>query len=70
MQELFTLEDGGAVLLTVALVEPNGGETAVYNEIGISPTVEVTLNSTSTNLDLLTTEQDNQLSTAINMMAS
>ncbi len=70
MQELFTLEDGGAVLLTVALVEPNGGEAAVYNGIGIDPTVEVTLNASSTNLDLLTTEQDNQLSTAINMMAS
>lgn len=26
MQELFALEDGGAVLLTVALVEPRGGE--------------------------------------------
>ncbi|MBQ7121886.1 MAG: PDZ domain-containing protein [Clostridia bacterium] len=70
MQELFALEDGGAVLLTVALVEPNGGETAVYNGVGIEPTVEVTLNSTAANLDLLTTEQDNQLSTAINMMAS
>jgi len=70
MQELFALEDGGAVLLTVALVEPNGGEASVYNGKGIDPTVEVTLNTSSTNLDLLTTEQDNQLSTAINMMAS
>ncbi len=70
MQELFALEDGGAVLLTVALVEPNGGETAVYNETGVEPTVEVTLNAGLNNLDLLTTEQDNQLSTAINMMAS
>ena len=70
MQELFALEDGGAVLLTVALVEPNGGEAAVYNGKGIDPTVEVTLNTSLSNLDLLTTEQDNQLSTAINMMAS
>lgn len=70
MQELFTLSDGGAVLLTVALVEPNGGEAAVYNGVGIEPTVEVTLNSSSYNLELLTTEQDNQLSTALNMMAS
>lgn len=68
MQELFTLEDGGAVLLTVALVEPNGGEAAVYDGTGIEPTVEVTLSSG--NLDLLATEQDSQLSTAINMMAS
>lgn len=70
MQEIFTLSDGGAVLLTVALVEPNGGEAAVYNGVGIEPTVEVTLNSNSYNLELLTTEQDNQLSTALNMMAS
>lgn len=70
MQELFTLSDGGAVLLTVALIEPNGGEAAVYNGVGIEPTVEVTLNSNSYNLELLTTEQDNQLSTALNMMAS
>lgn len=70
MQEVFTLSDGGAVLLTVALVEPNGGEAAVYNGVGIVPTVEVTLNSVSYNLELLTVEQDNQLSTALNMMAS
>lgn len=70
MQEIFTLNDGGAVLLTVALVEPHGGETAVYNGTGIEPTVEVTLNSSSYNLDLLKTEQDNQLSAALNMMAS
>lgn len=70
MQEIFTLSDGGAVLLTVALVEPNGGEAAVYNGIGIEPTVEVTPNSGTLNLELLTTEQDNQLSTALNMLAS
>lgn len=71
MQELFALEDGGAVLLTVALVEPRGGAAAVYDKVGVEPTVEVTLNSGSSyNLELLTTEQDNQLSSAINMMAS
>lgn len=71
MQELFALEDGGAVLLTVALVEPKGGESAVYNGVGVEPTVEVTLSAGSTaNLDLLTYEQDNQLSTAVNMMGA
>lgn len=71
MQELFTLEDGGAVLLTVALVEPKGGAAAVYNGTGIMPTVEVTLNAGYTaNLGLLTAEEDNQLSTALNMLAS
>lgn len=71
MQELYTLEDGGAVLLTVALIEPKGGEAAVYNGIGISPTVEVTLNAGyMTNLSLLTVEEDNQLSTALNMLSA
>ncbi len=70
MQELFALEDGGAVLLTVALVEPKGGAAAVYDKVGVVPTVEVTLNASSYNADLLSTEQDNQLSTALNMLAS
>lgn len=71
MQELFALEDGGAVLLTVALVEPKGGANAVYNATGIEPTVEVSLTSgDDLNLDLLTDEQDNQLQTALNMLAA
>ena len=71
MQELFTLEDGGAVLLTVALVEPKAGESAVYNGVGITPNVEVSLNAGYTvNLSLLTVEEDNQLSTALNMLAA
>ncbi len=71
MQELFALEDGGAVLLTVALVEPKAGEAAVYNGVGIMPTVEVTLNAGYTaNISLLTVAEDNQLSTALNMLAS
>ena len=70
MQELFALEDGGAVLLTVALVEPKGGAAAVYDKIGVEPTVEVTLNTSGYNSELLSAEQDNQLSTALNMLAS
>ncbi len=71
MQELFALEDGGAVLLTVALVEPKGGENAVYNGKGIEPAVAVSLASgDDLNLDLLTPEQDNQLQTALNMLAA
>lgn len=69
MQELFALEDGGAVLLTVALVEPRGGAEAVYDKVGVAPTVEVTLNAVY-NGGVLTLEQDNQLSTALNMLAS
>ena len=71
MQELFPLEDGGAVLLTVALIEPRAGEAAVYDGVGIEPTVEVTLNSGDPlNIDLLAQVEDNQLSTAVNMLAA
>lgn len=71
MQELFALEDGGAVLLTVALIEPKNGADAVYNEKGITPTVEVTLLSgDEANLDLLTDDQDNQLTTALNILSN
>lgn len=71
MQELFALEDGGAVLLTVSLVEPKAGEEAVYNGKGITPTVEVNLNAGySVNLSLLSAEEDNQLATALNMLAA
>lgn len=70
MQELFTLESGGAILLTVALVEPKNGADAVYDGKGIEPSVNVTLISgDDANIALLTAEQDNQLTTAINMLA-
>lgn len=70
MQELFALEDGGAVLLTVALIEPKGGEAAIYNGVGLVPDVEVMLSTGNDyNLHLLSTQQDNQLSTALNMLA-
>lgn len=70
MQELFALEDGGAVLLTVAVIEPKGGAASAYDKVGVTPTVEVTPNSSGYNSGLLTVEQDNQLSTALNMLAS
>ena len=70
MQELFPLEDGGAVLLTVALIEPVGGEASVYNEVGITPTIPVTLSPEDTaNLEILTQAQDTQLTAALNMLA-
>ena len=71
MQEVFTLENGGAILLTVALVEPKNGADAVYDGKGIEPGVNVTLLSgDDTNISLLTSEQDNQLTTAINLLAA
>ena len=47
------------------------GANAVYDDTGIEPSVTVTLISgEDTNVALLTAEQDNQLTTAINMLAS
>ncbi len=70
-QELFALENGGAVLLTVALVEPKNGEMAVYHEKGVEPTTQVSLTTgNEIDVDLLTREQDNQLVTAYNMLAA
>lgn len=71
MQELFTLENGGAILLTVALVEPKNGADAVYDGKGIEPGVNVTLiGGDDSDILLLTGEQDNQLTTAINLLAA
>lgn len=71
MQELFALEDGGAVLLTVAVIEPKNGESAVYEGIGIEPTTEVALNyGDEMGFELLTEENDNQLSAAFKLLAS
>lgn len=69
MQKAYTLEDGGAVLLTVAVVEPKAGPDAIYNNKGIEPTTEVKLTSgNDLNLDLLSAEQDNQLQAALNLL--
>lgn len=71
MQELFTLESGGAILLTVAIVEPKNGADAIYDGKGIEPAVNVTLISgDDANVSLLTPEQDNQLTTAINLLSA
>ncbi len=70
MQELFTLENGGAILLTVALIEPKNGADAVYDGKGIEPNVNVTLlKGDDANISLLSAEEDNQLVTAINLLA-
>ena len=70
-QNVFTLEDGGAVLLTVAIVEPKNGAEAIYHEVGVLPTKEVSLASgNEIDIELLTKEQDNQLLTALNMLAA
>ena len=71
MQELFPLEDGGAVLLTVALLEPKGGASAVWDGTGLVPGVPVQLtNGNDRTLELLAQTQDQQLTSALNMLQS
>ncbi len=68
MQEVFTLDDGSAILLTVALVIPKGGEQAVYDGIGVAPTMEVTLSSDDSTVLLLSQAEDNQLAAATSLL--
>lgn len=71
MQELFPLEDGGAVLLTVALVEPKGNAEAVYHGIGITPTKEEKIvTGDDLNIDLLEPKDDNQLQAAFSLLGN
>lgn len=67
LQEIFTLDGGGAVLLTVALVEPSGGEAAVYNDVGIIPDVPVGDDSETS---LLSHTEDAVLQAAVNALSS
>lgn len=70
MQEIFTLDDGSAILLTTALVVPKNGDNAIYNKVGVTPTMEVTPLFTSSDVLLLTETQDNQLQAALNLLSS
>lgn len=71
MQDVFTLEDGGAVLLTVAVIEPNKGESGIYDGVGVEPTESVSLSmGENADLYLLTREQDNQLAKALELLAA
>lgn len=70
MQELFTLDDGSAILLTTALVIPKNGETAVYDKEGVKPTREVTLLADSNEILMLSESEDNQLREAMNYLNS
>ena len=68
MQEVFTLDDGSAILLTVALVIPKNGEEAVYDKVGVAPTLEVTLMGDDSDLLMIDEEDDNQLQAALNIL--
>ena len=71
MQSIFTLDDGGAILLTVALVIPAADESLIYDGTGVAPTpsMEIPLNGEDENVMLLSGTQDNQLSTAMSILS-
>ncbi len=68
MQEVFNLDDGSAIILTVALVVPRNGDAAVYDKVGVAPTMEVTSQTDDSELLLLSSEEDLQLMSAVNML--
>ncbi|MBQ6466839.1 MAG: PDZ domain-containing protein [Clostridia bacterium] len=70
MQEVFTLDDGGAIMLTTALIIPRAGENAVYDGVGIAPDAngEITLPVEDANISLLDEADDNQLNAAVNLL--
>ncbi len=59
MQEAFALSDGGAILLTTAVVRPYISES--YHKVGLTPDTEVSLNGEKrTKLPLLALSDDDQ----------
>lgn len=69
MQDVFTLQNGGALLLTVAVVEPNKGADGVYDGKGVEPTDYVSLGiSEGTSAYLLDVTNDAQLAKAIDIL--
>ncbi len=70
MQEIFTLDDGSAILLTTGLIIPKNGEGAVYDKIGVKPDRDVTLLADNNEILMLTEAEDNQLREALNYLNS
>ena len=69
MQDVFTLKDGSAVLLSVAVVEPNKGS---YNGTGVSPSDEscsVELVQNTSSIFLVEASSDAQLQKALALLA-
>ncbi|MCR5522288.1 MAG: PDZ domain-containing protein [Clostridia bacterium] len=67
MQSVYNLDNGGALLLTVALIIPAGDESFVYDGVGISPTIEV--ESDYSQSVLLDSAQDAPLRKAFSLLA-
>lgn len=75
MQEVFTLTDGSAILLTTALIIPLKGEDYIYDSNyldgagGIAPTMEVKLTVDDSNVLILEEEDDLQLMQAVDLLS-
>lgn len=69
MQEAFALSDGGAIVLTTAVIRPYITET--YNTVGLTPDAEVELSSEKrAKLLLLTHAEDDQYQKAYSMLTN
>ncbi|HZJ78866.1 MAG TPA: S41 family peptidase [Clostridia bacterium] len=68
MQEVFRLDDGGAVMLTVAKILPYKSDS--FDGVGVVPDYESSLTfSQKSNFDLLEDEEDTQLQTALTLLS-
>jgi len=62
----FRLQEGGAILLTVAMIQPYKSTT--YHEIGLFPDMQVSLSAQqSENPELVPHDEDSQLQTAVSL---
>ncbi len=67
MQQAFPLSDGGAIVLTMAVIKPYVSES--YNQVGLTPDVEVALSDEKqTILPLLSQAEDDQFQKAYTML--
>jgi carboxyl-terminal processing protease len=67
MQKTFQLNDGSAISLTVAKILPPTGES--FDGVGITPDFDVKPSLPDVNFAMLTDAEDNQLATAIDVVA-
>ena len=67
MQQAFPLSEGGAIVLTMAVIKPYVSES--YNQVGLTPDVEVALSDEKqTILPLLSQAEDDQFQKAYTML--
>ncbi len=67
MQEAFALSDGGAILLTTAVIQPYISDA--YNKVGLTPDTEVPLSSEKrVKLPVLSLAEDDQYQKAYSML--